>query len=461
VPITNNRYAVEFFQGPLIAPIDVQALGGATTAVAEGVSGSAVNAAAPAVREPYSVHWVDVDVDLGVSFPGAFTRMDYDNHGPSSPTQPNDDQVNDFLHAEVGVRVALGELGLAATGELLRYTVASHGGLDVTAGRYHVLAGYGIANNQWVVGAGFRAVTMQLAQGGGGVTSGLNPVGAGLTMSGLGPEVGTIIKPESLPFRIGATFRSAVTGTGLGSSDTTTDTQGVVRSAGVIIPNSITLPWEVEAGFALQVGPRPLNPPWINPHDQDEQIRSAVRGARERRAAESLRELAGVDPAQRPALQAERAREEAAIEAVEDARVAIAEAQLLAERKARYGNWPREKVLVVASALLTGPSSNAIALENFFDQRREAYGDRLTVSPRVGIEAEPIRDWLKGRVGSYIEPSRFDGISARQHFTTGFDLKLLRWDAFGLLPGQVWRLSGAADVAPRYSDWGFAFGAWH
>ena len=70
-----------------------------------------------------------------------------------------------------------------------------------------------------------------------------------------------IVKPDNLPFRIGVTGRFPVTGSNLGSGDTTTDANGVVRSGGVIIPDSITMPWELEAGFAVQVGPRPLNPP--------------------------------------------------------------------------------------------------------------------------------------------------------------------------------------------------------
>jgi hypothetical protein len=32
---------------------------------------------------------------------------------------------------------------------------------------------------------------------------------------------------------------------------------------------------------------------------------------------------------------------------------------------------------------------------------------------------------------------------------------------FGLTRGQVWRVSGVLDVAPRYLDWGFSIGAWH
>jgi len=454
-PIFNNHYAVEFFQGPLLAPINVEALGGAATAVVDGVDGASSNAAAVAVREPFSVKWFDTDVEAGISFPGAFTTMDYDDHGPHST-----DQVNDFLYADFGVRLQFGELGVAATGELLRYSVVSRGGLDVTAGRYHVLAGYGFAENQLVVGVGFRAVTMQLSQGS-GIVNTLDPAAVNLTMSGLAPEAGFIFKPNDFPFRVGATLRGPVNGGNLGSGNTKTDYLGVERSAGFILPNEITMPWELEAGFAVQVGARPLNPAWINPHDQDAPIKRAVLYARERRAVETVQALEETVPSNRADRQAELARQEAAIQVIEEQRLAQEEDQLLAQRKARYANWPREKILVLASVLVTGASTNAIALEDFFQQQYEAYGDHLTVSPRVGIEAEPIANYVKGRIGSYLEPSRFEGIAARQHFTTGFDIKLFPWDGFGVTKGQVWRLSGAVDLAPRYTDWGISFGAWH
>jgi hypothetical protein len=454
-PITNNNYAVEFYQGPLIAPANVEGLAGATTAIASGVSGSEVNAAAPAVREPFSFNWVDVDVNAGISFPGAFSTMDYDNHGPGSH-----DQVNDFLYADFGLNVQLGDFGVSASGDLLRYSVVGTGGLDVTAGRYHVLAAYGIDDNQFVFGAGFRAVTMQLSQGQ-SILDTFNPVGASLTMSGLGPEVGTIIKPNDLPFRLGATFRAPVTGTNLGPGDTTTSDQGVVRSGGVIIPDSITMPWELEAGLAIQIGPRPLNPAWHNPHEDEAPVRDSVNAARERRAITYAETLAETVPAFRAARSAELAREDAAIRVIEDQRVAIEDVRLKAARKARYQALPREKILFVASVLVTGASNDAIALEDFFDQHLESYGNKVTLSPRVGLETEAVKNHAKVRIGSYLEPSRFDGVEPRGHFTTGFDVKLFRWEGFGLFPGQVWRLTGAADAAPRYTDWGLSVGAWH
>jgi hypothetical protein len=174
--------------------------------------------------------------------------------------------------------------------------------------------------------------------------------------------------------------------------------------------------------------------------------------------AQTLRETVAGHVAER---RAELARQEEAIRVVEDQELKAAEDTLMAERRARYENWPRQKILVAASVLVTGANPNAIALEDFFDQKLEQYAQSTTLSPRVGVEAEPIPGWLKGRIGTYLEPSRFAGVAARQHFTSGFDVKLFKWEGFGLFPRQVWRLSAVADVAPRYTDWGISFGAWH
>jgi len=466
-PITKNDFALEFYQGPIIAPNTVESIAGAYTAVAEGVDGAAVNAASPAVREPFSLKWVDYDFDIGLSFPGAYANTDFDNSGKL-------DSANNFLYFNVGAKVQLGSFGTSVTGEFLRYTIpssTSSSSLSLTAGRWHALVGYGIWDNQLVVGAGLRAVSMQLSEsaaGGGGssitsLPSNLpNPTGSSLlTMTGVAPEAGFLIKPNDLPFRIGATVRLPVTGTTFGGSQANVDSQGVTRVGSVILPSNIYLPWEVEAGFAIQVGPRPLNPAWINPHDQDAPVRTYVAAERARRAREQAAVLAETPPAERVARLADLEREEVAIRIVEEQRMEAEERALLAERKARYANWPRERILVLASLLMTGPSSNAVSLEGFLNQVHDQYGQAVTLSPRLGIESEPIANLIHGRIGSYLEPSLFEDGHLRQHFTFGGDLKLLPFDTFGLTKDQVWRVSVAVDLAPRYINYGFSLGAWH
>jgi hypothetical protein len=435
--------------------LKVQSIGGAYTALAEGVEGAAVNAASPAVREPFSLKWFDLDLDIGLSFPGAYTHTDFDNSGKL-------DSANDFLYFNLGAKVQLGELGVTATGEFLRYVIPSSTNgpsLALTAGRWHGLVGYGIDDNQFVIGAGVRAVSMQVSASGGTIP---NPAsGTLLTMTGVAPEVGALIKPNELPFRIGVTARAPVTGGSFGQGQATVDSQGVTRAGSLVLPQNITLPWELEGGFALQVGPRPLNPRWINPHDQDASVRSYVAGERARRERENDAIVLATPVAERTAKIAELRRIELAIRTVEDQRIADQERRSLAQRKARYENWPRERILVLASLLLTGPTQNAVSLEGFLNQVHDQYGQRPTLSPRLGIESEPIANLLRSRIGSYLEPSLFEGGNFRQHFTFGGDLKLLPFDTFGLTRDQVWRIGFAVDLAPRYINYGFSLGAWH
>ena len=102
-----------------------------------------------------------------------------------------------------------------------------------------------------------------------------------------------------------------------------------------------------------------------------------------------------------------------------------------------------------------------MSLESFFSQVHKESGGRLTITPRLGLESEPVPDYLQTRLGTYIEPSRHEGRAARQHFTFGADLRLGHFGLFGLAPHHVWRVSGVIDLAPRYRNLGLSIGAWH
>jgi hypothetical protein len=458
-PVTRNDYALEFITGPLIAPTRVTGFGGAFNAAAESVDGGPVNAAAPAVREPFSYDWFDYDLNLDISFPGAYGGTDFDNRGQ----QANKDtvvKVDSFLYLNLGAQLQFGELGTSVNAEFLQYSIASptsnQPGLDLTLGRYHALGAYGIAGNQFVVGAGLRGVTAQVAQNGGGQSTRTL-----LTMTGAAPEVGVIIKPDNRPWRIGLTARAPVGGRSFGNGSVQVDANGVARAGQFILPSRVVLPWELEAGLALQLGPRPLNPPWINPHDVERPLADRTQMLRQERAYDQARELERLPPEAREKRKDEMVREEAAIREVEDLHIAADSQRLRDVRKARYENWPRERLLILASVLVAGPSDNAVAMEGFLEQRLDYVGRSATVTPHLGFESEPIVNFLRARVGSYLEPSRFVDGNARQHFTFGADFRLLPWSGWGLFGDQVWRASFAADLGPRYANWGFGIAAWH
>jgi len=440
----------------------VTGLAGAYTAIAEGVEGAASNAAAPAAREPFSHHWFDYDLSAGLSFPGAFAHTDFDNRGPASATSST--VFGQFLYLNLGAQVQLGAFGASTTVDLQQFTVAPTTGgnpLEVQLARWHMLAGYSVLGDQLVLGFGFRALTLRISAAQNLVSS-TNIVTGGLfTMAGLAPEAGVLYRPDHAPWRIGATVRAPVTARKLGTGNVTTGDDGVTRAGDLVLPEKAVLPWEIEVGVAVQAGPRPLNPTWINPHDQERPVRDAIERARAARASADQAAILAAPPDRREALQKELEAREAHVREVEDARLEAERDRLLAQRKARYANWPREKILFVASVLVTGVNEDAVAVEGFLDHQDERVGRRVTAMPRAGIESEPIVGWLRMRGGSYVEPSRFETGTMRQHFTAGADVKLFPFDAWGIFAPTIWRASFAVDLAPRYANWGFGIGAWH
>ncbi len=395
---------------------------------------------------------------LGTSILGTLSNTDFDNHGATRAGE-NRARVGDFFQFTFGGQVQFGGLGVTATGDLQQYTLsgrdASAPSLTVNIGRWKALGAYALFGGQLMLGGGFRAATLGITQRGG------DNNGTLLTMTGIGPEVGALLMPDGVPWRLGATLRSTVSGGPFGSDKSTIDASGVRRAGDIILPTQVVLPWEAEVGVAYQLGPRPLNPPWPNPHDQEGPVRDRIAHDRAARALEYEAELARTSEDLRPAVRRHHAREEEALRDLEDARLDAEDKRLYRVRRARYNNWPRERILLLASVLFTGPSNDVVSVEGFLDQRHEQVGRSLSLTPRLGIEAEPLPDRLRARVGTYLEPSRYDDGVARQHFTFGGDVKLFPFDLWGLLGQTTWRVAFYVDVAPRYTNGGIGIGTWH
>jgi hypothetical protein len=422
-------------------------MGGAYTALAEGIEGAAVNAAAPSVREPFSYKWLDYDVSLGLQFPGTFARTDFDNRGRSGT-------AGEFLKLDAGLQLQFGKFGTCLTADLQRYVLKGEGSeeFSVLVGRWRAVASYGLLNDQLHIGGGVRVLTMEIQKTGGP----LFELGTALRMVGASPEVGALLMPNGLPWRIGATFRFGVTNN-FGFLENRQSVPGLFH------PRGVTMPWELEVGGAVQLGPRPLNPAWLNPREQEAPLRSRIERARWEREQRDLRELAGLSGAARERRQKELEADEEAIRRIEDLHIAAESKRLLDIRKARYLNWPREKVLLLASVLITGESSDqAVSVQQFLEKDRDtSIGASVSFTPRLGLEGEPIAHRLRGRVGTYVEPSRYGYGTPRQHFTFGGDVRLFDWNIFGLLADTTWRATLLIDVAPRYTNVGISFGPWH
>lgn len=473
--LDKNDYALELFQGPLLAPNRVTGLAGATTAIADAVEGVYNNAAAPAVREPFSVKWFEWEPSVGVSLPGVFGGTDFNNRGEKGLERNRRlgrrrtiETTDDFLYVQAGVWLQLGALGLSATADSLTYDVAgpqeATPSLSLGILRTHLVAAYSLLGNQLCIGAGARIVSLNVRE--------LDATGTGvLTMLGAAPQVGVVIKPDDVPWRFGATLRSTVSARPFSIEsviDEQRSTGETVRTAGsFVLPERVTQPWELEAGIAYQLGPRPLNPRWIDPRAQENEVRSRIDERRRERQRRDAAELASyptrtlAELAARNELVRALAKREATERFADAAELSEVHRRLEAERRARFVNWPRERILLLASVLVAGPSSGAVALEGFINRERELVGTTPSIMPRFAVESEPIPNWVKFRAGIYLEPSRFEDGTTREHFTVGADLKTIPWDVFGIIGTQTWRLSAFADVAPRYLNFGLAVGAWH
>lgn len=467
--LCRNDFRVEIVQGPVLAPLSVTAMGGAYAAIADGVDGLSQNAAAATVRPPYSVNWFDHDLSVGAYLPGAFGKTDFDNRGETGLNSTA------FFYTAGGV-LQFGKFGVGLSADFQRYAVGASElgrGALVSYGRLHFSAGYTLLDGQLSVGAGMRGASLDvrtLAPDADPRGIFVQTEGSVLTMLGAAPEVGFLYRPDWQPWRIGATYRLPVTASGKPDQKITIDENGVKRAGGLALPTEVQMPYELQIGVALSAGPRPLNPHWIDPIEQEREVREELAAARRTRQAAFEIELARAqDPAELRRLLAEKARLDAYLDEEESDKLADLRRQLKYERRARYKNWPRARIQIVGEVLVVGPTKNAVGLQSFLRAEDVSSGAKRTAQPRLGIEGEPIPYRMIARVGTYLEPTRYDvtprpGLLAgvRQHFTFGVEVRTFVWDWFGLSGDKDFAFTFAGDIAPRYQNLGIGiFGVWH
>jgi hypothetical protein len=461
--IATNEYALDLFQGPVLAPIRVIGLGGAYAGYAEGIEGLVANAASPALRAPWSVRAFDYDFAVSLSLPITLIDAqndDFDNSGGE------DFDYSSFIFLSAGVTFQLDRLGVGATAELQQYSLSDFASADITVGKYHVLGAAGLVGDELMVGAGARLASLGIAA-----------PDANFTFLGAAPELGLLYRPHWESYRIGATFRAPVYAEATFGGGV--EEAGVLSLGGLVLPQHAVLPWEIEVGVAVQVGPRPLNPEWLDPRAEEAELLEVFRASREERARGYARELAALrPPASREALVETQRVTEAAVQDQEQERFRGTTERLATERRARFANWPREHLLFTAELLVTGAVQDGVSVERFLGQSHPqdprkigvlgprsagsdvgSSGADVSFSPRFGVETEPVLSRVHTRFGSYYEPSRF-GRLGRQHFTFGADLRLFETTYFGLVPRVVYKLQGSVDLAPRYESYSIGLGVW-
>lgn len=475
-PIETSRYSVDIYQGPVLASTRVIGMGGAYVAIAEGVEGSFYNPAAPAVRVAWSRKNVDYDLGAGMTFPGTLRSSDFFNSG-SDRTNLTTSSSREFVFLDAEGHLQIGPWGFGGGVALQQYGLKrgtltqSNDELDRLRAQFYVgllQAARSTANGQLIVGIGFKPTGLSVVD--------LNPAeGQPSTLFstiGVGYSVGFLWRPNDAIFRVGASFTSAVNTTASAASSITADRDGnrVIAASDpsetIYLPNRVGLPWELNIGFAAQLGARPFNPVWIGPYELLRPTRRRLAWRKIERQRHYRKALAdakreGLDLVR---LQAQLDEQERHAQADDDLELDRAIRQVDTELKERFRKLGRWYILLSTSLRIDGRVHDAVGVESFLQRVVDRSGRRTVVSPHFGLESEVIANWTKLRAGAYGEPTRFDNNRAapRLHTTLGLEQKLFSWKVFGLYSeGTEWRIHGAVDLAERYFGFSGSIGVWH
>jgi hypothetical protein len=468
--IRTNDYSIDLYQGPVLSANRVTGLGGAFVAIADGVEGSAMNPAATAARLPYSYGHFDYDLGVGITFPSAIKNTDFWNSGHR--TELPKSKSFGFLFFNLALQLQFGTWGLGLSTDFQQYSLlrgvepgdnARRDRLAAQIAIGHLQLAHSFADGQLLVGVGMRTTGLSVNKEGPTSVASQQEL---FSTVGLGFETGVIWQPTDWPIRFGAAYHGGFTTRAAPESTFVLYPDDAVNQ--LYLPTRVTLPWDVNVGFAAQLGPRPLNPRWVDPSIVLQPMRRYLewraheRERRLRRAEQSVFcEETPLDRRRRlRKLRAELAAEE---DLDEDERARV-EKDLVRRLRERYHQLARFYVLVTTSLLISGTVDNAVGIESLIDRTVQRSGQRLSISPHLGIETEAIEHWLRVRGGSYLEPSRFDSNQkgSRLHATFGFDTKLFAWDVFGAWPPDAeWRFGASVDASRSYLSGGIAVGLWH
>jgi hypothetical protein len=274
--------------------------------------------------------------------------------------------------------------------------------------------------------------------------------------TGYGGELGMLIRPNGKQWRIGAGLYSVV------KSPYEADAK---PDETFVEPEYAVRPWRGNVGFAYQFGKRPLNPrfTYVEEHARKPLHELDVRVARARlehqRALDQLRHGAsGNGDLQRVA---EREYKDQ-MQLLEAERAAVRKRAWRELRSGMRTGWSRRYVLLATEMSFAGRVHNGVGVESFLAQTVQRSGERISITPRLGLESEVWPTHVRMRAGSYVEATRFEETHARPHATFGVDVRLLNWDVFRIWPEDyLWQLSAALDVSREYNSFSVGFNGWY
>jgi len=120
--------------------------------------------------------------------------------------------------------------------------------------------------------------------------------------------------------------------------------------------------------------------------------------------------------------------------------------------------WRSHKWLVAGDLVLIAASDNAVGVESVLAQKQQPIGTHNTASVRLGTELETLPGRLRVRLGSYNEPSFYEGVASRTHLTGGIEVRMFHssiWDE------NDWGLTLTVDSARDYLNIIASIGFWY
>ncbi len=471
-PIVDNDFNIDAVTGPVLGSSRIVGMGGSYTAIADGIAGAHWNPASFASRYLFELDWWEWDLALSLFGPGVFGQEDFFNNGRGVG-------ADDFLFFNAGLRLQFGRFGFGVDSRTHVYKInAGSGNINITVEEGHLGAAYAFWDGQLVVGLGGRGADMSIT-----VVKDDQEL---VHFTGGGAEIGVLLRLEERPWRIGLAARTPVESLvdPQKVDGVVEDVNGVKRvrdsdtdpTYDFILPTQVHMPWEVQLGFAWQFGDRRFNQKWEEPRDAEEELEEKVKYRRCWRAEDQLRIEAEREGREFPPgelcpdLEEEPEDEawwerEAQIRAEEDRQLERAvdeeDERIYWARRRWYEADSRNYWLVSAELLLVGTTEKGLGVDGFLEQKHHEAGEEVSVGFRVGAETEPVAKILKVRAGFYLEPPRGAGADYRPHGTVGFDVRLFRWDLWGLFHPFDLTIGMTGDFAPRYVDVGLGVGFWH
>jgi hypothetical protein len=465
-PITTSGYAIDLTRGVVIGTSRVTGLSGAATSLAEGVEGGLQNPSAVAYRGPQWPDWYDYWLALGTTYP--FKSGDFYNSGRVVGDSGKIADDSTFFLIP-GAYFQMWNLGIGLT--IDAQFVKIDGAIDAVAMEqdtlrlrftvFHLQAGYGFLDGQLIIGGGLRILRQRTY-----LSARLPSDGDSYETLGLGAELGVMFKPHHKRWSLGASLFPQISTGVRERQDGSQTPDGDIVVGDFYVPRSTRIPTIGSVGFSYQFGSRPANPPWISAeklaaHDL-ERLEHRRRAAEEDERNEIDRLRANGGPDVEMCIQAVKQRYARKYAEIKKSRKQIKKAAWEMLRLQYRQGWPRRYYLLSADLRFDGRVDNAVGVESFIFQTVQRSGERVTVSPRIGFETEvwPMRMKLRG--GSYLESSRFAESTLRIHGTLGLDIKLFKWNVFGLWPDDYhWQVTAAIDLARDYGAFSAGIGGWY